>query len=100
MNFPHKCVRCGYCCLVEPCPIIRTLDPEVEKTGCGFLSFDGETASCGLAVAGIVPIGDGCCMSARCFKNGKIYDFAELPDFMKRSLAQNLRKERMAKKCC
>jgi len=91
MNFQYKCARCGYCCLIEPCPIIRILDPDVGgDTGCGFLSFDGDLASCGISY--LIPIGDGCCISARCFKDGVVYDFAALDGDIKRGLAQNLLK--------
>lgn len=89
MNYPHKCVRCGYCCLSAPCPIIRKLAPGVDI--CFMLTFKNEKASCGLA--GIVPIGDGCCISARCFHGDEVYDFVALPKQTKRDLAQKLLSE-------
>jgi len=55
---------------------------------CPGLSFKAGTASC--ALAGIVPIGDGCCISARAYAKGRCYDFASLPPNIKISLAQKL----------
>jgi len=52
------------------------------------LSFKNEVSTCGLAF--IVPIGDGCCIKARCFHGDEIYKFSGLPGSVKRSLAQDL----------
>ncbi len=91
MDFPHKCVRCGYCCIADPCPIIRHMAPGIEQ--CHMLTFTGDIASCGLA-GFIVPINDGCCIKARCFHGDEIYEFAALPMETKRGLAQKLLNER------
>ena len=88
-SYPHECVRCGYCCLTTYCPIARHLFDETEYS-CPLLSFDDDVASCQLA-GFIVPIGDGCCIKARCFHGDEIYDFAALPKQTKRDLAQRLR---------
>jgi hypothetical protein len=93
MSYPHKCVRCGYCCLTELCPIASHLYGVIDR--CPMLIFDGDIARCGLA--GIVPIGDGCCMSARCFHGDEVWDFAALPKQTKRDLAQRLLAEKGAR---
>jgi hypothetical protein len=62
----------------------------VFKTGvrCPGLSFENGIASCALVKLDLVPIGDGCCISARVFKDGVEYDFAALPGNMKIRIAQ------------
>ena len=90
-SYSFDCARCGYCCLVEPCPVIKHLDPGIEM--CPQLQFTDDMARCALAGL-IVPVGDGCCISARCFKDGKVYDFAALPANWKRALAQKLLDDR------
>jgi len=90
MKYPHKCVRCGYCCLSTPCPIIKKLVPDIDR--CFMLTFKDDVATCGLA--GIVPVDDGCCIKARAFHGDEIWDFAALPKQTKRDLAQRLLAER------
>jgi hypothetical protein len=91
MKFPHKCCRCGFCCLNVTCPIGAMRH---GKDGlCPSLSFDGDKAIC--ALIDVVPIGNGCCIAARAYKGGKCYDFASLPPQLKISVAQNER----ARKC-
>lgn len=75
--FPHKCVRCGFCCLVKPCPMIRKGIKE-----CPHLTFHGDEAECGLAPT-IVPVGDGCCIKAKAYRRGVAYDFAAMPKWKK-----------------
>jgi hypothetical protein len=86
--YPHKCCQCGFCCLAEQCPI--SITTHGVKSTCPSLSFDGKLSSCGMA--GIVPIGDGCCIKARCYKDGQEYDFASLPPNMKRIVVTQYRK--------
>jgi hypothetical protein len=89
-RFPHKCARCGYCCLVTVCPISRRLYGVPKGTLCPALSFDHEgKASCALA-PNVVPVGDGCCIKARAYKGGKVYDFAGLPTGIKRRAVSDL----------
>lgn len=90
MKFPNKCCRCGFCCLHEQCPI--SIELHGKKDICPVLSFNGETAVCGLAM--IVPIGDGCCIKARAYKDNIEYDFASLPSIMKIGVAQDLKKSK------
>jgi len=79
LKFPHKCCRCGYCCLHCTCIIgrayyhIRKFDP------CPGLNFNGEKAECSLAKKNLIPVGDGCCIKAKAYREGIEYDFAGLP---------------------
>ena len=86
MKFQYECCRCGFCCIAIQCPIsIRIYG---LQSICPALSFDNSIAIC--EHAGIlVPIGDGCCIKARAFKDGSEYDFASLPIEMKLRVAQD-----------
>lgn len=76
MKFPNPCCQCGFCCLITQCPIGGAFYGKHKI--CPGLSFDEMgLAACNLA--GLVPVGDGCCISARAFKEGKAYDYAGLP---------------------
>ena len=88
MKFPNKCCQCGFCCLVEQCPI--SIEIYGSKKTCPALTFQNDKAIC--KHIDIVPIGDGCCIKARAYKNGIKYDFALLPKELKINAAQNLRK--------
>ena len=88
MEYPNPCARCGFCCLAEQCPISIARNGPQEV--CQHLSFSEHgQATCG--IAGIVPIGDGCCMSARAYSNGIQYDFASLTKNQKRRIVEKLR---------
>lgn len=91
--YPNECCRCGFCCLHEMCPVgqIYYLHAVNDDGHCPGLSFDGDVAVCALAPE-LVPIGDGCCMAARCYRDGVEYDFASLPREMKKAIAQRIRK--------
>ena len=90
MKFPHKCTRCGFCCIAETC-ITGQMEFGIEKRDpCPALSFDGAIAHCGLHE--IIPTGDGCCISARAFRDGVEYDFAGLPGELKALAVQSIRK--------
>jgi len=86
MNYAHECCRCGFCCLHEICPIGMALFGTAKP--CEGLSFDGDIATC--SAAGIVPVGDGCCIQARAFKDGVEYDFASLPPELKWQAASDI----------
>ena len=95
-KYPNECCRCGYCCLYVTCPIGQVMYGDGRP--CPALSFENNTASCELA--GIVPVGDGCCIKARAYKDGKEYDFDSLPPSLKMLTAQSLRlKLERAEKC-
>ena len=68
---------------------------DIEKHDpCPALKFEGEVATCILATLLIspIPVGEGCCIKARAYKNGVEYDFASLPPELKRRAAQDRRK--------
>ena len=94
MVFTNECVRCGMCCVVEQCVISLGIYGKQER--CPVLRFDGDVASCG--IAGIVPIGDGCCMSARCYRDGVMYEFCSLPREIKIAVTNKVRHEHGYKK--
>ena len=94
MNFPNECCRCGFCCLAETCPIGQTFYKVSKETRCPGLSFDPQgQATCELAIRGIVPIGDGCCIKARAYKDGIEYDFASLCKETKQAVVFNVRSQ-------
>jgi len=95
MEYEHDCCRCGFCCLMETCPAgmmfygVRKLDL------CPGLSFDGNVAVCALVPLGLVPVGDGCCISARVFRAGMEFQFDALPKQFKYIAAEQVRRQRM-----
>jgi len=93
MKYPKKCCRCGMCCLAETCPIGQTIHRIGKYNLCPSLGFDdGGIAHCALAERGLVPVGDGCCLKARAFKDGVQYNYAELPDELKfRAVADRIK---------
>lgn len=92
MKFPNKCCRCGVCCLIETCPVAREFYKIEKYDSCPALSFSNtEEAKCNLVRYGLIPVGDGCCIAARGFKDGKKYDIASLLDNMKYNIARNMR---------
>lgn len=94
MNYPNTCCRCGFCCINEPCPISKEMGMGSTGKICQALDYDGTKATCKLATTratkAILGIGQGCCMKARCYKNGIEYDFASLLPFMKRKVAHGV----------
>src|SRR5512135_208320 len=94
-QYEKKCCRCGFCCLMENCLNAQTFF-DIPKHGkrCPALSFNGDVASCAFAAeeAERFGIGAGCCISARCFKDGVSYNFATLPDDLKIRVAQGRRR--------
>ena len=68
---------------------------------CPELSFDSTgRASCGLVERvgrKALGIGVGCCIKARCYRNGVVYHFAELPEDVKLRVAASLRAGRFSR---
>ncbi len=95
MNFPHKCTRCGFCCLGETCPVGRMVYGIGKFDPCPALTFYGDVAECH-APAGMVPFGDGCCIKARVYRQGVEYDFAALPHDWKLKAVQQMIRRRAA----
>ena len=88
-QFPHKCCRCGFCCMSGTCPVGIVYYNIQGNQPCPSFKYDTTTmeATCELAYLGIIGIGKGCCISARCFKDGVQYDFASLPEEIKKGVA-------------
>lgn len=92
MLYPKKCARCGYCCLAVLCPAGAEYYGQVSP--CPGLRFNREgRAKCALVKKGMVPVGDGCCIKARAYKDGVEYNFASLPNNLKRRAVADLRKK-------
>jgi hypothetical protein len=92
MKYPNKCCRCGYCCLTVTCPSGVLYYGIDKRTPCPALTFNTQSrAKCGLVKHGLVPIGDGCCIKARAYKDGVEYDFASLPSHLKKRAAADFR---------
>ena len=103
-KYEHECCRCGLCCVNEACKVARFLGWNNSESGnalCPALSYDVQGVStCRVANFGFISpeflgIGAGCCISARAFKDGQPYDFASLPDGIKRDLALKLYHKKM-----
>ena len=105
-KYPNECVRCGFCCLSEVCPIAQDFIGLAKTGPCPVLQFDGAVAVCKLSelalsigcpqnqVFAAFGFGSGCCIKARCFQGGAVYDFAGLSDEVKRRVVQNIRHQR------
>jgi hypothetical protein len=61
------------------------------------LTFKGVTAECALA-GSVVPVGDGCCIKARAYKGGRVFDFASMEPILKFIAAKQL-KNKIFVKC-
>lgn len=99
--YPHKCCRCGFCCLSVTCEIGQMVYGVQKNQLCPGLSFDpGDLAACALIKDGIPDIiigkGAGCCVSARAVADGKEYPFAPLPEKLKIVLARRVKEFRYA----
>ncbi len=88
-QFPNECCRCGFCCIVETCPVAQFMYNIDKAYPCPELDYDPETmvATCRLNGKTNVGVGTGCCMAARCFRDGIQYDFASLPPELKKNVA-------------
>lgn len=93
MRYPNKCIRCGFCCLNEPCPVAKILMQNTDNpTGkCPYLSYTGALAFCGLVESGLIPVGDGCCIKARAIRKGNVYDFASMSRALKLKAVEQIR---------
>ena len=91
MKYPNPCCRCGFCCLSETCPVGMEFFGIEKYDRCPALEFEDDIAECRLSHA--IPIGDGCCIKARAYRNGVEYDFALLPAELKRGAAQDKRRQ-------
>lgn len=119
-KYPNPCNQCGLCCMSEVCPAGRDflgIYEEDRRQPCPLLRWDGDTSRCGLmddkvyplhlapakahlrkeipddAFAEMMGFGAGCCISARVYQNGKVKDFASLPDKEKTKYAQQYRNQ-------
>ena len=93
-EYPNPCCRCGFCCLAETCPAGQMYHRIGKYTPCPSLRFTrgARWAVCDLVPLGLVPIGDGCCIKARAYKDGVEYDFASLPSDLKFQVTSSMRK--------
>ena len=95
-KYPHPCIRCGLCCAVETCPSGQAYYGISKDDPCPSFTFNSEgKANCALADLNLVPIGDGCCMLARCLCGDVEVDFAGLPEKVKMDVAQRMREGRL-----
>lgn len=92
-QFPYPCCRCGFCCLSCSCPAAIRIYGVKKSDPCPGLTFDQDKATCGLAHLPGMGMGEGCCISARAFKDGKVFDFASLPEQLKIKAARLLRED-------
>jgi hypothetical protein len=90
--YPYPCCRCGFCCIAETCPIGQATYGVPKSYPCPGLSFDGDEASCKLALDPyMVGIGQGCCIRARAISGENTYDFASLPPSVKKAQVRRIR---------
>lgn len=97
MKYPHKCVRCGFCCLDRTCPIGKSffgnrngLCPALTVTEVATCGLDGKIMELDFALG----ISAGCCIKARAYKDGVEYDFAALPPELKKAAVRQKMKGR------
>ena len=88
MKYPNPCTRCGLCCLSIPCPISINAG---HSHPCPMLKFKGDFAICLMAKS--IPLGDGCCIKARAYKNGIEFDFAALTPELKIMAVRQIREK-------
>ena len=95
-----ECCRCGFCCLSVTCELAQVKYGISEHAPCPELSFDASgRATCGLVWScgpAAVGVGCGCCIKARCYKDGRVYNFADLPADVKFHVAGLARRSRNA----
>lgn len=89
-EFPNECCRCGMCCLCMTCEAGQAVFGINRDELCHALVFKGDETTCRLAPY-LVPVGDGCCIKARAYKDGMKFDFASLPVELKKKAAQSAR---------
>jgi len=95
-DYPHKCTRCGMCCLVTPCKVAMNIDPSMKKgMRCKFLELgkNGIT-TCPLVVGPhteeIFGIGKGCCISAKTVTMAGVQDYASSSEDHKREMVKHV----------
>jgi hypothetical protein len=92
-EYPNPCCRCGLCCLAETCIVARANFNIQKNDPCPALSFNADgIATCGLVAYNLVPIGDGCCIKARAYKDGIEYNFSDLPSELKFRAVRDMKK--------
>lgn len=95
-DYPHKCSRCGMCCLVTPCKVAMQLMPSMKKgTRCGWLEIDDAGLATCPCVRGpnteeIFGIGKGCCISAKTVTSEGVRDYAAAPEDYKREMVKHV----------
>ena len=101
MKFPNECCRCGASCLFEICTIGRIAFSIKDKTIiCPGLSFnENGISTCSIAEK-LVPVGDGCCISARVCKDNIQVQFSDLPNDFKFAVVNHMRKKPQTKVIC
>ena len=96
-KYPNPCCHCGMCCIAETCIVGQAHFNIKKEDNCPGLSFNSTEAICALVDAGLIPTGDGCCISARCYWRGVKYDYASLSPEIKRTTVRNIRRNQNAK---
>ena len=78
--------------MVETCPAGRSTFKVAKNTPCPAFEYNVEsmTATCTIAKDVFIGIGAGCCMAARCYKDGVEYDFASLRPDTKKQVVSNI----------
>jgi hypothetical protein len=96
--YPFPCCRCGFCCLSETCPVGQATYGVGKHDLCPGLSFQGQKATCAIALTNpeIIGVGAGCCIKARAIRGGVAYNFASLPIWLKKGIVANYRKRGIA----
>ncbi len=95
-DYPHKCTRCGMCCLVTPCKVAMNIVPSMKKgMRCRFLDLgkNGITACqfvCGPHTEEIFGIGKGCCISAKTVTKDGVHDYASSHAEHKREMVKHV----------
>lgn len=94
-KYPFKCVKCGFCCLSETCPIGQKIFSINAKSRCPALFFnDSREASCKLAeseaLKGIIGIGTGCDILAVAGNKDFLWDYSSLPKDIKLKIVEGV----------
>ena len=89
-QYPYPCCRCGFCCLAQTCLMGQAVYGVGQHDPCPGLSFQGDLATCELALKEpqAIGVGAGCCIKARAIKGEKAYNFASLPPVLKRHVVR------------
>lgn len=94
-TYPNPCTHCGFCCIAQQCPVSIAVHGIVPRGKvCPSLSFTGDTSSCALVAKlgpEIMGSGQGCCISATMYKNGRPFEFSDLSPEMKIAAVRQIR---------